>query len=79
MTKIEFSQLFTNQHSSSPRLAIPFGTKDDSIGFALVLTILQAGVSFAEPLNQLQADLNNLKQSVNELFPQGTCYKSAQI
>ena len=31
------------------------------------LLILQVGASFAEPLNQLQADLNNLEQSVDEL------------
>ena len=35
------------------------------LGFALVLTLLQIGVSFAVPLNQ--ADLNDLEQSVDKL------------
>ena len=35
------------------------------LGFALVLTLLQVGVSFAQPLNQ--ADLNGLEQSVDKL------------
>ena len=35
------------------------------LGFALVLTLLQVGVSFAVPLNQ--ADLNDLEQSVDKL------------
>ena len=37
------------------------------IGFALVLTLLQVRASFAVPLTQLQADLNNLERSVDEL------------
>ena len=35
------------------------------LGFALVLTLLQIGVSFAQPLNQ--ANLNDLEQSVDNL------------
>ena len=35
------------------------------LGFALVVTLLQVGVSFALPLNQ--ADLNDLEQSVDKL------------
>ena len=35
------------------------------LGFALVLTLLRVGASFAEPLNQ--ADLNGLEQSVDKL------------
>ena len=39
------------------------------LGFALVLTLLQVGVSFAEPLNQAidQADWNDLEQSIDKL------------
>ena len=37
------------------------------LGFALVLTVLQVGVSFAMPLNINQANLNELEQSVDVL------------
>ncbi len=37
------------------------------LGLTLLLTVLQVGSSFAVTLNQLQADLNDLEQSVDEL------------
>ena len=37
------------------------------LGFALVLTLLQVGVFFAQPQPLNQADLNDLEQSVDKL------------
>ena len=39
------------------------------IGFALVLTLLQVRASFAVPLTQLQADLNNLQNFSTQHLP----------
>ena len=38
-----------------------------TLGFALVLTLLRVGVSFAQPQPLNQADLNDLEQSVDKL------------